>query len=154
MSHNILLTGASGYLGGTILARWKEENLPPHKTLYALVRGDDQAQAVKKYGAVPLILDLNDDDAVANSIIDHSITVIFFLVDAYGEEHQKNMIKALGTVKEGTELNVHFLHTTGAKQFSRHAGISTDQPLLDTDPKLYETIKDAVPPNDWFRQVW
>jgi thioester reductase-like protein len=36
--HNILLTGASGYLGGSLLAHWASASLPAHGTLYALVR--------------------------------------------------------------------------------------------------------------------
>lgn len=47
MSHNILITGASGYLGGTILARWERAKLPPYQTLYALVRTKEQGEAVK-----------------------------------------------------------------------------------------------------------
>jgi thioester reductase-like protein len=38
MSHNILLTGGSGYLGGTLLARWNEAQLPSYGKLFALVR--------------------------------------------------------------------------------------------------------------------
>jgi hypothetical protein len=154
MLHNILITGASGYLGGTLLARWKSAQLPPYGTLYALVRGEEQAQAVKSYGATPLILDLKDSGQVIQQIIDREISIIFFLIDAYGDGHQKTMIQALKHVKQKTGREVHFLHTTGAKQFSRHAGVSTDKPLLDNDPELYDILKRTVSPHEWFAQVW
>ncbi|KAJ5648315.1 hypothetical protein N7490_004687 [Penicillium lividum] len=62
MAHNILITGASGYLGGSLLARWKYANLPHHGKLHAFVRSEQQANAVKQYGAKPLLCDLDDHD--------------------------------------------------------------------------------------------
>lgn len=47
MPPNILITGGSGYLGGTILARWKEAGLSGYGKLYSLVRTDAQAQATQ-----------------------------------------------------------------------------------------------------------
>ncbi|KAH8161917.1 hypothetical protein CIB48_g6327 [Xylaria polymorpha] len=61
MSHNILITGSSGYLGGSLLARWKGANLPGYNKLFALVRTPKQAEAVKQYGAEPLIFDAYDE---------------------------------------------------------------------------------------------
>lgn len=153
MVHNILITGGSGYLGGTLLARWKDARLPPYGTLYALVRSDEQSEAVKQYGAEPLRGDTHEHDQLAQSIIDRKITVVFFLVSSGTGTDQLPMIKALQAVKSQTQHDVHFLHTSGAKIFSRHAGISTDAPLLDTDPNLYDIQKNAVAPYDYFVNV-
>lgn len=153
MPHNILITGASGYLGGTLLAQWQSAGLPSYGILYALVRTDEQAQAVKKYGAEPLVLDLRDHDKLSEAIIEKAITVIFFLIDAFNDEHQKPMIKALGDVKAKTGQQVHFLHTSGAKIFSSHTGFDTSESLLDTDPKLYDIQKAANPPYKLLVQV-
>ncbi|XHG04735.1 hypothetical protein AWENTII_007982 [Aspergillus wentii] len=152
MSRNILITGASGYLGGTLLARWKSAQLPPYSKLYALVRSEEQGEAVKQYEAEPLIGNLKDHGSIIQSIVSRKITIIYFLVDAYSSQYQPAMIQALGEVKKQTGQEVHFLHTTGAKQFSRHAGISTEYPLLDTDPKLYDIQKDAVTSHEFFVQ--
>lgn len=153
MSHNILVTGASGYLGGTLLARWRAANLPAYNTLYALVRSDQQAQSVKAYGAEPLILDLGDLETVTRTVVQKEISIIYFLVDAFNAHTQKALIGALGQVKEKTGRDVHFLHTTGAKAFSSHVGMDGANQLLDTDPRLYEIQKTTVSPYPWFTQV-
>ncbi|KAF1851423.1 NAD(P)-binding protein [Cucurbitaria berberidis CBS 394.84] len=153
MSHTILITGVSGYLGGSLLTQLTRTNLPPHKRLYALVRSKEQAEAVRRYDSEPLILDLRDEERVTKSIIDAKISIIYFLVDAVKSEHQITMIKALGEVKNQTGQDVHFLHTTGAKMFSQHAGFPTDRKILDTDSKLYELQKSAEPPHEIMAQA-
>lgn len=153
MIHNILLTGSSGYLGGTLLARLKRADLPPYGKVYALVRSEKQARCVQEYGAEPLFCDVDDHVQITTAIVDREISVIYFLIDAYNQTRQQVMIRALGKVKERTGKIVHFVHTTGAKQFSRHGGVQHDRPLLDTDPMLYDIQKSAAPPYKWFAQV-
>ncbi|KAK4943803.1 hypothetical protein LTR10_016706 [Elasticomyces elasticus] len=146
MAHRILLTGASGYLGGTLLARWKSADLPPYEQLYALVRTDEQAQAVKRYGAEPLTFSLRDEAAIQEAIVGKKIDIVFFLVDAFYSDAQVLLIKALAELKKSTGMDVHFLHTSGAKIFSSHAGAPTDRALYDDDPDLYEVQKSQKPP--------
>lgn len=153
MSHNILLTGASGYLGGTLLARWEKSNLPPYGHLYALIRSEEQAQKIKQYGAEPLLCNLHDHESLKKAIVDKDISIVFFLIDSRSDEHQPPIIEALAEVKAKTGKEVHFVHTGGAKHFSRHAGINRDEPLLDTDPGLYDILKTSVAPHEYFRQV-
>lgn len=112
MSHRILLTGASGYLGGTLLAQWAGANLPAYDRLFALVRTDAQADAVKRYGAEPLTFNIKDETATRTAIVDNKITVVLFLVDAFRAESQVYLIRALAEVKRSTGLDVHFLHVS------------------------------------------
>ncbi|KAI1761319.1 hypothetical protein GGR53DRAFT_506140 [Hypoxylon sp. FL1150] len=141
MSHDILITGGSGYLGGTLLARMGTAGLPPYDKLYALVRTDEQATAVRQYGAEPLTINIQDEAAVRDAVLHHGISVVFYLVDPFFSTAQVHFIKALAEVKQTTGRDVHFLHTSGAKIFSSHAGAPIDRPLLDNDPQLYDIQK-------------
>ncbi|KAH7394508.1 hypothetical protein BKA66DRAFT_410827 [Pyrenochaeta sp. MPI-SDFR-AT-0127] len=147
MLHSVLITGASGYLGGALLAQLSRTSLPPHEKLYALVRSKEQAEAVTKYGALPLVLDFRDQDRVIESIVNAKISVIYFLIDAGKSELQIPMIKALGEVKKQTGQDVHFLHTSGAKLFSQHVGFPTDRVIVDSDPELYDLLRNSKPPH-------
>ncbi|KAF4412362.1 hypothetical protein CGCFRS4_v005322 [Colletotrichum fructicola] len=135
---NVPVTGGSGYLGGSLLASWAGANIEGYDKLYALVRSDSQAAAVKSlYGAEPVRCSLEEGD-IRNLVVDNGIAVVFYLIDAYRAERPVSFIKALAEVKKATGREVHFVYTTGTKQFSEHAGAPTDKPLLDTDPNLYD----------------
>jgi thioester reductase-like protein len=112
MTHRVLITGASGYLGGTLLARWKSADLPPYDKLFASVRTEEQAEGVKQYGATPLNFSMRDEKAIHDVVVDNGITVVFFLIDAMNSTSQCYFIKALAEVKETTGRDVHFLHVS------------------------------------------
>ncbi|KAK5050621.1 hypothetical protein LTR84_003903 [Exophiala bonariae] len=141
MPHKVLITGGSGYLGGTLLARLAQTKLPAYEKLYALVRSDSQAESVKQYGAEPLTFSPRDEHAVRENVVKQGITIVFFLIDAFKADSQVYFIRALAEVGASTGQDVHFLHTSGAKLFSSHTGAPTDRPLLDSEPGLYEIQK-------------
>lgn len=116
--HGILITGGSGYLGGTLLARCQRADLlPTYDKLFALVRTHAQAQAVQKlYGAEPLIFDVQDETSVRESIVGNRITVIYYLIDPVHSVAQVLMIKALAEVKKLTGQDVHFLHVSPLRE--------------------------------------
>lgn len=112
--HNILLTGASGYLGGSILAQLHHFNngsteLPAHDKIYALVRSDDQAQAVRDYGAEPASFDPGDETAIESFILDCKVSVVVWLIDVVSVERQTRFIRALAKLRQQTGEEVHFL---------------------------------------------
>jgi uncharacterized protein YbjT (DUF2867 family) len=133
-SHRILITGASGYLGGTLLARWKEADLPSYDKLYALVRTDAQAEAVRQYGAEPLAID-SDPAAVRKAVVDHQITIVYYLVDAVRSEAQVDFIKALAEVKKATGQEVHFLHVSSMAHASEEEADEIIDPIRQPGPR-------------------
>lgn len=172
MSHRVLITGASGYLGGDFLARLPKFDLPPYEKLYALIRTDDQAAAVKKYGAVPLKFAVNSQEEVHDAIVRNGITIVFYLIDALKSESQVLFINALAELKNTTGKEVHFIHVSeeclcagrshkwfwhsqvsGAKIFSSLAGAPTDAPFLDTRSDLYDIQKKQNAPFAFMQQV-
>lgn len=116
MHQNILITGASGYLGGTILARWKDIDLGGYGKVFALVRKPEHARAVKSlYGAQPLTFSPTDEGEVVKAITEHEITVVVFLLDAYYLKGQVNFIKGLAATKQNTGQEVHFVYVSTSK---------------------------------------
>lgn len=111
---NILLTGASGYLGGSILAQLHNPGdsgieLPTHGTIYALVRSDAQAQAVQDYGARPAAFDPASEAAVESFIMDHKVSIVIWFIDVVNVDRQILFIRALAKLRQQTGQDVHFL---------------------------------------------
>jgi hypothetical protein len=145
MSRNILITGGSGYIGGSLLAELKSTpNLPSHGTIYTLVRNDDQAAKVHShYNAKPLKLDLEDQSEITATLLDKQISVVFFMINAFNADAQVKFIEALAAAKDRHGIETHFLHTTGAKLFSSFTGHPTDRILSDAEDGLYDIQKQA-----------
>ncbi|KAF8919586.1 hypothetical protein CPB85DRAFT_1429680 [Mucidula mucida] len=135
----LLLTGASGYLGAELLPHILGL---PDLEVYALVRSDAQAEALSGMGIIPVRFDLTDQAAIINSVEENTITVVFHLADAFNFAPAEAFINGLASVKAKTSQPVHFLHTSGAKIFSSHAGIHR---RLCDDEDIYTVQKTTEP---------
>lgn len=123
-TRNILITGASGYLGGTVVAQLSGANLPSHGKIFTLVRNDNQAQAVKAYGLEAITFDPYDKVAVEEKIIRHQISIVYWLIDASSLAAQHHFIGALSKLKQETGQSVHFLHI---RHFHKHVQYGNDE---------------------------
>jgi uncharacterized protein YbjT (DUF2867 family) len=70
MNSNVLVTGAAGCIGGSVVAALLAENAHlPAKSLFAAVRTEEQAQALQPLGIKILKLNLQDEQAVVEAVL-------------------------------------------------------------------------------------
>jgi len=71
MAHKVLITGAAGFIGGSILADFLASSNPLLKkdNISAAVRSQEQADALSKLGISVIRLDLGDEEAVVAAIL-------------------------------------------------------------------------------------
>ncbi|KAK6443063.1 hypothetical protein LTR95_000778 [Oleoguttula sp. CCFEE 5521] len=144
MAPNILITGGSGYLGGSLLEHLKssDNTVSAHGNVYALVRTNEQEKQVKAlYNATPIIINLSDQAEITKKLLDNEISIVFYLIDAFKPDTQLLLINALEAVSKKLNVTTHFLHTSGAKLFSGFVGHPTDRRFSDADENLFELQK-------------
>jgi len=74
MGANILITGAAGYIGGSLVADFLASKNPvlQEARISASVRSAEQAEALSKLGVNVFRLDLSDEHAVTETVLDNN----------------------------------------------------------------------------------
>ncbi|KAF5537738.1 nad dependent epimerase dehydratase family [Fusarium mexicanum] len=131
MPRNILITGAAGYIGGSIVADLLSKHPAITKNqVFAAVRTDEQAKALSIHGINVLKLDLSDEQAVINEISSHKISIVVHAANSIDPGLTLNLINGLAKQKE----------TTGKPTYSIHVGSSAGSSW----PRIINTDTDAV----------
>ncbi|SCO82450.1 uncharacterized protein FRV6_06663 [Fusarium oxysporum] len=118
MSRNILITGAAGYIVGSIVANLLSKHPETTKQqVFAAVRTDEQAKALSTLGINVLKVDLSDEQTVVNEISSHKISVIVHAANSINPELALPLINALAKQKESAGKPTHFIHTSGLSAF-------------------------------------
>ncbi|CAJ2501453.1 Uu.00g043060.m01.CDS01 [Anthostomella pinea] len=124
MSTNILMTGAAGYIGGSIVADFLALNSDVIKAanISATVRTDEQARSLSSLGINVLQVDLTDQTAVAEAVQANKIHMIIHTASSIDSRIVLHLITALGRRREANGEKPCFIHTSGLSAFDEATG--------------------------------
>ncbi|CAI7655918.1 unnamed protein product [Penicillium glandicola] len=143
MRSNILITGAAGYIGGSIVADFLAKNISINvDQLIAVVRSEDQAKSLSNLGVHVLQLDLTDEDAVVKSVLLHNINIVIHTASSINPSPALHLITALSKQGEVTGEKTYFIHTSGLGAFFENTGWPAG-PFRDTDA-VFDTEKELA----------
>ncbi|KAF8901594.1 hypothetical protein CPB85DRAFT_1323263 [Mucidula mucida] len=140
-SPNIFFTGATGYLGGSILSRLLTTVNPA--TITALVRSTEKADKLRSLGINTLVGSYTDFDVLTDAA--SKADIIFACVDADNEAAAQAILKGMKKRYQSTGSAPALIHTSGTGVVQDNAlGMHSDYPVfsdLDVDrfAKLPET---------------
>ncbi|KEF57066.1 uncharacterized protein A1O9_07256 [Exophiala aquamarina CBS 119918] len=145
MAKNILITGAGGYIGGTLLTKVisQENGLIKAANITATVRSAEQAQRLSEFGFNAIELDLKNEEVVKQAVISNNIDVVVHIASAMETAIAANLIKALGERRKLGTGKAYFIHSSVTAVFSKENGWPFGE-VKDTDP-LYENEKQLAP---------
>ncbi|KUJ22707.1 NAD dependent epimerase/dehydratase family protein [Mollisia scopiformis] len=134
----ILVLGATGYIGGSILTELIDRGLADSHEISALVRKPYHASILKDQGINPIIFkDLDDFDTIRDAAKDHDIVVA--AASARHEGCAKACLMGLGERQKSTGKVMHYIHTSGASMVG-------DWPITKkrVDTKVYSDKHDNI----------
>ena len=122
MSPNILVTGAAGYIGGSIVADFLASNKFEKEQVIAAVRSEEQAEAMSELGINVLRPDLSNEKTVVESILRHDISIVIHTASSLDPGLALPLITALGKRREASGEQTYFIHTSGTSAFYQKTG--------------------------------
>ncbi|KAM0229278.1 hypothetical protein ACHAP5_011702 [Fusarium lateritium] len=140
MAQNILITGAAGYIGGSVMnaiLSHKNENMKSAK-IFAAVRSQDQVEKLSKLERVrALSLDLNDKTAIEREIEMNKIDLVVQTAASWDPSIITTIISALGKRRKTDGVKTYLIHkkTSVASMFTEEGGWPYGE-VRDTDAIL------------------
>ncbi|KAI9821020.1 MAG: hypothetical protein M1827_003753 [Pycnora praestabilis] len=139
----LLLTGATGYIGGSVLNTLLSSTRSPLENLQTsvLVRREDQAKLLAEKGVNPILIkDLDDVDVIRRAASEHDVVV--HTASGFHSASAKALILGLGDRKKSGagKGEVHCLHTSGTSNLADQpitGKYKEDRVFSDTDPDIY-----------------
>ncbi|KAJ3554142.1 hypothetical protein NPX13_g10696 [Xylaria arbuscula] len=120
---NILVTGAAGYIGGSVVAALlSETNNFPKKNLFAAARTEEQIQILQSLGINILQLNLKDEQAVADAVLQNEIDIVVHTASSVDGQLASHLISALGKRRAVTGKEIYFVHSSVTTGYSPEGG--------------------------------
>lgn len=142
----VLLTGVTGYVGGSILSRLLSSQHPDVKDLdiSVLTRDDERA---KYFSGINLqvypIQSLDDSTAITAAASEHDIVI--HAASGFHTGSAKALIEGLGRRKQqNPDADVYYIHTSGTSNLADHPITGTyleHRVFSDKDSDIYDYLK-------------
>ncbi|KAI1750975.1 hypothetical protein F4782DRAFT_230048 [Xylaria castorea] len=142
---SILVTGAAGYIGGSVIAALLSANAHlPTKNVFAAVRTEEQAQSLRSAGINVLRLDLQDEKEVAEAVVRNEIDIVVHTASSVDARLATYLIKALGKRRDVTGKDTYHIHSSVSTGYSKEGGWPYGT-VKDNDPvyKLEKELNDG-----------
>ncbi|KAF6748043.1 hypothetical protein DFP72DRAFT_971947 [Ephemerocybe angulata] len=142
---NILLTGATGYIGGEVLSQLLEHPKFSSFNITALVRSPEKAEKIRALGVLAVIGSHSDETLVEKLASDADVVIA--TADANNLVASRATLSGLKKRYEATKVQPALIHTSGTgvlcdTAFGKYA---TDDIYDDLNPDQIETLAPTQP---------
>ncbi|KAI0802220.1 NAD(P)-binding protein [Xylaria sp. FL0064] len=142
----VLITGVTGYIGGSILAQLLGSSLVDKEfQISVLTRNDDRAKSFASAGVkVYTLRDLDDSEAIKHAASENDIVI--HTASGYHAASAKSLIDGLGARKrQDPQAKVYYIHTSGTSNLAdRRISKAYTEParvFSDKDADIYSYLK-------------
>ncbi|RSM08477.1 hypothetical protein CDV31_008114 [Fusarium ambrosium] len=137
MAQNVLITGAAGYIGGSVLADLLLHSQDSFKDakFFAAVRAQEQAESVSKLGVNAVQVDLNDKAEVEEAVLQNAINIVIHTAGSMYPAMTTNLLAALGQRQRASGNKTYLIHSSVATMFTEEGGWPSGE-VRDTDALL------------------
>ncbi|KAF5382083.1 hypothetical protein D9615_004318 [Tricholomella constricta] len=142
---NILITGSTGYIGGSVLTRFLNRSDIASLNITALVRSPEKAEKLKALG-VNAVVGSHSDSALVEKLASEA-DVVLSTADADHLEAAQATLKGLKKRYNATGNVPVFIHTSGTGVLADNAvgAYATDTIYDDSNPDQIETLTPSQP---------